>query len=418
VITAELLSIGDELLIGQVVNTNVNYISEQLNAIGIDVARITTIGDNKKVITQAIERAWKENRIVIATGGLGPTHDDISKVVVAEYFKKKLVLHKPTLKRVEARFKKFGYKKMPEANISQAMIPQGFTVLDNDKGTAPGLLFHHTRKTFVILPGVPQEMKHLMDVKVIPLLRTIHKQQLGEAIIHRTLLTSGVGESLLAERIGDINTILEKGATLAFLPKTTGVRLRISVRSSNEKTAKQIVARVERRIRSKVDSHIYGTNDETLEIVVAKLLTKHNASISAAESCTGGMLSMRFTSIPGISKHFPGSIVSYSNDIKKLELKVKPSILKAHGAVSEECAIAMAEGIRKKFDTDYALSITGIAGPDGGTKEKPVGTVWIALADREKTVAKVFRFGGERTAVQERSTDAALEMLRKQLLNI
>ncbi|HYM21043.1 MAG TPA: competence/damage-inducible protein A [Candidatus Kapabacteria bacterium] len=415
-LTCEILSIGDELLIGQVVNTNASYISEKLNSIGIDVTRVTTVGDDATVITKAIKRAWKEQNIVIATGGLGPTHDDISKNIVAKFFGKKLILHKQTLARVKARFASFGYKKMPEANIGQAMIPQGFTVLPNDRGTAPGLLYHFNRKTFIILPGVPHEMKFLMENSVIKLLRKIHKKKLGDVIAHRTLLTTGIGESMLAEKVGDVNNFLVGGATLAYLPKTSGVRMRISVRAKSEQIAKNIIEKIERHIRSRIGAHIYGMNDETLEGAVVALLRKRKERIAAAESCTGGMLSMRITNVPGASEIFPGGVVSYSNDIKMQELGVSEATLHTYGAVSEECAIAMAESALKKFGTTYAIAITGIAGPDGGTSERPVGTVWIALADSYGTTTKLFHFGGERAIIRERSSDAALDMLRKKLI--
>ncbi len=417
-LTAELISIGDELLIGQVINTNVAFISTQLNALGIDVARITTIGDSEEGIRETIDRAWKEHDIVIATGGLGPTHDDISKKVVAKYFKKPIYLHTSTLARVKARFKKFGYKTMPVSNYTQAEVPKDFLVLPNDKGTAPGLAFYHKKKTFVILPGVPQEMKFLIEKKVIPLLKQQYKRKLGEAIMHQTLLTSGIGESLLAEKIGPMEPILEAGATLAFLPRMGGVRLRISVRANNTAAAKRTIAQVEKKIRTKVGSYIYGVNEESLEEIINTLLTQRRETVSAAESCTGGKLSMKITSIPGSSAVFPGSVISYSNDIKTEELGISPTILKNYSAVSEECAIAMAEGIRKKFGTTYSLSITGIAGPDGGSPAKPVGTVWIALATAHHTIAKLFRFGGEREDIRERSADAALELLRRYLVGL
>ena len=414
---AELLSIGDELLIGQVINSNAAFISQQLNALGIEVSKVTTIGDDEKEILYAMKEAWAKNDVVIATGGLGPTHDDISKHVVAKFFRKKPILDKKTLAHVRARFRSFGIKKMPEVNIGQAMVPQGFKALRNDRGTAPGLLCHQKKKTFIILPGVPHEMSWLMEKWVIPELRTFYKKDLGAAIVHRTLHTIGIGESTLAEKIGDVKKFLEKGATLAFLPKTSGVRLRISVRDRSEKTAKVKVAKIEKHIRGRVGSTIYGVEDETLEEIIFGLLKAKRATLSIAESCTGGMLSMRITNVPGSSEVFVGGVVSYTNDVKIKELDVPKAVIKKFGAVSEECAIAMAEGALKKFGSTYSLAITGIAGPGGGTKEKPVGTVWIALAAKGKPVsARSFRFGGGRNIVRERSAEMAMEMLRKRLL--
>jgi nicotinamide-nucleotide amidase len=416
---AELLSIGDELLIGQIVNTNASYLSEKLNAIGVDVHRITTVGDKEKDILQAMRRAWVESDIVIATGGLGPTHDDISKNIVAKFFKKKLVMDMKTLRHVEARFKSFGYKKMPEKNIGQALVPEGFTALRNDRGTAPGLLFHKGGKTFIIMAGVPHEMKWLTEKWVLAYLKKQYKGKFGQVILHKTLLAIGIGESLLAEKIGDMKDILEEWATLAFLPKISGIRLRISVRASTEVKAKAIVSRVEKRILTKASSYIYGAGNDTPEDVVISLLIKRKRTLSVAESCTGGMLGMRITNVTGSSKVFTGGLVSYANDVKLNELGVAKTILLKYGAVSEQCAIAMAEGALKKFGTDYAISITGIAGPEGGTKDKPIGTVWIALAEKGKpTVAKLHHFGEGREIVRERSCDLALEMLRKRLLKI
>jgi nicotinamide-nucleotide amidase len=414
---AEILSIGDELLIGQVINTNAAFISQKLNVIGIDVSRVTTVGDNEKEILNAMKSAWQRNDIVIATGGLGPTHDDISKNVVAKFFKKKLILHKKTLAQVKVRFRTFGIKKMPEVNMGQAMIPQGFAALANKKGTAPGLLYSAKGKTFIILPGVPHEMSWLMEEHVLPQLQKNYKRKLQNAILHRNLLTVGIGESTLAEKIGDVNSFLENGATLAYLPRASGVRLRISVRTSSPEAAKQIADRIEKHIRKKASQYIYGKDDDSLAEVVVHLLHRKKAHIATAESCTGGLLSAKLTEVAGLSEVFPGGIISYANEVKKSELGVSAEILKRHGAVSKETAIAMAEGIREKFNTRFALSITGIAGPDGGSKLKPVGTVWIALAEKNKeTTARVFQLGKERNIVRERSADSALEMLRRRLL--
>lgn len=414
---AELLSIGDELLIGQVINSNAAYISTQLNTLGIEVSRVRTIGDNEKEILHAMKEAWQKNDIVIATGGLGPTHDDISKNVVTKFFRKKLILDKKTLAHVRARFRLFGIKKMPEVNVGQAMIPQGFKALHNDKGTAPGLIYQNKGKTFIILPGVPHEMVWLMEKWVIPGLRKLYKKKLGDAIIHRTLLTVGIGESILAERIGDVKEFLKRGETLAFLPRTSGVRLRISVRDSSEKAAKAKIVRIEKHIRKRSGSYIYGADNDTLEEVVFRSLKEQHSILSTAESCTGGMLSMRITNVAGSSEIFKGGVISYDNSVKTGELDVSKEMIENFGAVSEECAKAMAEGALIKFGTTFALAITGIAGPGGGTKEKPIGTVWIALAEKGKpTIANHYKFAGDRSMIRERSTDLALETLRRRLL--
>jgi nicotinamide-nucleotide amidase len=414
---SEILSIGDELLIGQVINTNAAVISKQLNAAGIEVSRVTTLGDSEGSILAGMRSAWKEHDIVIATGGLGPTHDDISKHVVARFFKKKLELNKKVLADVEARFRSFGIKNMPKSNISQAMVPDGFEVLTNKKGTAPGLWYHDKGKTFVILPGVPHEMAWLMEQAVIPRLKRTYPKR-GSLIIHRTLLTIGIGESALAERIGDIQKFLTGGTTLAFLPKTSGVRLRISVRNASAKKAKSLVDNFEKYIRAKCGDVIFGTEDGTLEEGVYALLKKHSATLSTAESCTGGMLSMKITNIPGATEIFTGGVISYDNAVKVDELQVPKKTIKDFGAVSGEVAKAMAEGAQKKFGTTYSLAVTGIAGPTGGTPEKPIGTVWVALAEEGKeTSTKLFHFAGDRNIIRERSADSALEMLRRRLLS-
>jgi nicotinamide-nucleotide amidase len=260
-------------------------------------------------------------------------------------------------------------------------------------------------------------MNWLMGKWVLPELQKTYKKKLGDVIIHRTLLTTGIGESLLAEKIGDVKKFLEKDATLAFLPKTSGVRLRISVHDSSAQKARAKVARIEKHIRKRAGNSIFGTDTDTLEEKVVELLKKNDATLSTAESCTGGMLSMRITNVPGSSEVFMGGVISYDNSVKMNELRVPKDLINTHGAVSEECVRAMAEGALKKFGTSFALSITGVAGPGGGTKEKPVGTVWIALAESDNSIlAKLYTFAGDRSIIRERSTDSALEMLRRRLL--
>jgi nicotinamide-nucleotide amidase len=413
-INAELLSIGDELLIGQVVNTNVSAISKLLGTIGIDTHRITTVGDNEKMLLQAIRRAWNESDIVIATGGLGPTHDDISKNIVAKFFRKKLHLDRATLRHVQARFTKHGYTKMPESNIGQAMVPDDFIILRNDEGTAPGLWYQEKQKVFIILPGVPHEMSWLMSKWVIPKLRNFYKGKASSVILHKVLQTAGLGESVLAEKIGDPNSFLSAGATLAFLPRIGGVRIRITVKSDDVLAAKKTLKSVERKIRSRIEQYIYGEGDEPLETAVVALLQKQKATVATAESCTAGMLAMRITNVTGVSEVFPGGVVTYANEVKAKELNIRPALIKKYGAVSEQTAVAMAESVRQKFSTTFGISITGIAGPSGGSKEKPVGTVWIAIAERGKaTQSKLLHNTGDRSMIRERSTEIALEFLRQ-----
>lgn len=412
---AEIITIGDELLIGQVVNTNAAFLGRELSMLGIPAMRETTVGDDLKSIFAAFRRAWKESDVVIVTGGLGPTHDDISKAAVAKFFHAKMALHKPTLKAVRDRFARLGYEKMPEANIGQAMVPEGFRALRNERGTAPGLLRHELGKTFVILPGVPQEMEGIMQSHVIPFLRKAYKKDL-QIILHRTLLTTGIGESVLAEKVGDPYIFLGKNTTLAFLPRPSGVRLRISAHGKNSRAVEKEIVRVEKLLYERAGKYIYGADDETLEAHIVKLLREQRKTLSTAESCTGGLIASMITSVPGSSEVFLGSVVAYANVIKIQQLNVKPETLDRFGAVSEEMAREMAEGAIHRLGTDFALSVTGIAGPDGGTEEKPVGTIWIALAERvEKTIAKKLQGDFGRKLNRERSATAALEMLRQSL---
>lgn len=415
---AEIISIGDELLIGQVINTNASYISSKLGSIGIGVSRVTTVGDSLPEIRRAFQRAWKEADVVIVTGGLGPTHDDISKDAVARFFGKELVLDKKTLKAVEARFAGFGYKKMPASNLGQAMVPKDFTVLRNGAGTAPGLLFQEKGKSFVILPGVPREMQWILDDSLLKILKKSAKAVSNEVIRHRVLMTYGIGESSLAELIGDVKAILEEGATLAFLPSVPIVRLRITVRGKSVTKVDKMLARIESRIREKAGRYIYGVDDISFQRAVVELLLSNHVTLATAESCTGGLLSARLTEIPGVSAAFVGGVISYRDDVKRAMLGVAAATIRSHGAVSEETAKQMAEGIRSRLGSDLAVSITGIAGPDGGTKEKPVGTVWIAIAQGgAPTDARKFQFGGERDAIRERAVYAAMAMVRTRLLD-
>jgi nicotinamide-nucleotide amidase len=413
---AEIITIGDELLIGQVINTNAAFLGRELSSLGIPMVRETTVGDDLKPILKEFRRAWKESDVVIVTGGLGPTHDDISKAAVATFFRAKMTLHTPTLKAVRERFARLGYEKMPEVNVGQAMVPEGFRALRNDWGTAPGLMRHEHDKTFVILPGVPQEMEGIMRSSVIPFLRRTYKKNL-EVIRHRTLLTTGIGESVLAEKIGDPKAFLERGMTLAFLPKPSGVRLRISTHGKNGQVVEREMARVEKFIRERVGKYIYGADDASLESLIVKLLTEHSKTLSTAESCTGGLIASMITDVPGASVVFHGSIVAYDNEVKVQALGVKQKTLERFGAVSEEAAREMAEGALNRLGTDFALGVTGIAGPDGGTEEKSVGTIWITLAERgATTIAKKIQGDFGRKLNRERAAAAALEMLRKRLV--
>jgi nicotinamide-nucleotide amidase len=412
----EIITIGDELLSGHIVNTNAAWMGRELGEIGLSVRKATTVGDDAKALLATFRQAWNENDIVIVTGGLGPTHDDISKAAVSKFFRKKLVLHKPTLAAVRGWFAKLGYAKMPEVNVGQAMVPEDFIPLRNERGTAPGLLYYKGRKTFIILAGVPTEMEYIMKTGVLPFLKKNYKKHLV-VIKHHTLITSGIGESVLVEKIGDPATFLREGTTLAFLPKPGAVRLRITSRGTTARAADREIARVEKTLRERVGVSIFGVDDETLEAAIVKLLTERGKTLSTAESCTGGLIASKLTDVPRASAVFLGSMVAYNDRIKTELLGVKQSVLEHDGAVSEETAKEMAEGALSALGTDFALGVSGIAGPDGGTAKKPVGTIWIALAERgAATTAKELQGDFGRHVNRERAAAAALDMLRKRLV--
>jgi competence/damage-inducible protein CinA-like protein len=410
---AEIITIGDELLIGQVVNTNQAFIAEKLNGIGIEIDRMTTVGDQPASVLDAFRWAWERQDVVIVTGGLGPTHDDITKKAVCSFFETDLVSDAQVREHIVHLLQTRNIAWTPSAE-EQTMVPRTSTVIPNPVGTAPGMLFEHQQRRFIVLPGVPYEMTEMMVRTVIPLLAS-HVE--GSVIRHRTLRTSGIAESILARQLGNIDDILG-GARLAFLPSPTGVRLRIDVHGLDERSAMTAIAEVEKRILDKVGKYVYGTEDEELEDVIGRLLTERRLTLAVAESCTGGMIADRVTNVSGSSAYFERGIVAYSNTAKTELLGVPKELIQQHGAVSREVAEAMAAGIRKIANTDVAISTTGIAGPTGGTPEKPVGLVWIGYADATENLALRFNFGDNRHRTKERASTAALELIRRRLLRV
>lgn len=406
--TCEILTIGDELLIGQIINTNQAYIAEQLNLINIRVARMTTVGDEMQPILDAFADAWDQQDVVVVTGGLGPTHDDITKKAVCAFFDSDLVSNDDVRAHVE-EFMKRRNRAWSEAAEEQTMVPRKAEVIWNPVGTAPGMLFKDGTKRFIVLPGVPYEMKEMMDRSVIPHLAPLVQ---GVAIRHKTLRTTGIPESNLSELLGNIDELLQ-GARLAFLPSPTGVRLRITVLEKDAAAADRKVQEVEERIREKAQKHIYGTGTEELEEVLGRALIEHRRTIAVAESCTGGLILERLTNISGSSAYVQGGVVSYSNRLKVEMLGVSEDLLRIHGAVSKEVAEAMAIGVRARAAADIGLSVTGIAGPAGGTPEKPVGLIWIGYADETGSHALKFQFAGSRAIIRERAAAAALEVVRR-----
>ncbi len=412
--TAAILTIGDEILIGQVTNSNAAFIGEKLSAIGIDVVRTLVVGDDEAEIMRAFREYTREFDALLVTGGLGPTHDDITKKVVADFFGVKLVMDNSVLENVRDRLAKRNIP-LRKVNQEQALVPEGCTVLMNNWGTAPGLLFNRDGKFFAVMPGVPHEMRNIMTEYIIPRLKL---ESIGQVIKHRVLKTTGIAESSLFELLGDMESLLGGKAKLAFLPSQFGVRLRITVKAGSEEEADSIIAGVEVKIRSKAEKFIYSAGEVDIEETVGALLRQKKLTIAVAESCTGGYISHRITNISGSSSYFDRAIVSYSNEAKMEMLGVPEEMLAKYGAVSEEVARAMAEGIRAVSKTDIGISVTGIAGPTGGTPDKPVGLVFIGVSDSVGTIVNKYMFPDERLRFKDRTSQAALEVVRRRILGL
>ena len=410
---AEIITIGDELLIGQVIDTNSAWMGQQLNSIGIRVAQITSVSDNREHILQTLAEASLRAQVILITGGLGPTKDDITKFTLCEYFNTSLVFHEEAFKDIEGFFFGRGIA-ITEMNRLQAMLPEACIAIRNPVGTARGMWFEKDGCIYVSMPGVPFEMKAIMTDYVLPeLLRRFADQ----AIVHKTIMTTGIGESFLAAKIESWEDALPSNMKLAYLPSPGIVRLRITASGNDRQKIEKEVEEQVNKLLPLASEYIYGFDDQQLEEVIGKMLLANDLSLSTAESCTGGFLAHLITSIPGSSAYFTGAVVSYSNQVKMNQLGVSYSSLVRSGAVSEEVVRQMAEGVRNLMQTSYAVGISGIAGPDGGTAEKPVGLVWIAIAGPGGTIAKEFRFGDNRERNIRRAALAALNMLRKILLN-
>jgi nicotinamide-nucleotide amidase len=382
--TAEVVTIGDEILIGQITDTNTQFIATELNKLGVKVLRKQTIGDSKAAIVNMLKDSLANADLVITTGGLGPTKDDITKHTINEFFGSELVLHQPTLDTVTAFFAKRG-KEVSEANRLQAMVPQCCEVILNEHGTAPCMWFEHNGKFLVCMPGVPFEMKNLMTGGV----QSKIKQHLDiQEIYHKTILTVGVGESVLAEMISDWEDSLPEYIKLAYLPSFGSVKLRLSAYGSNYEYLKYETDALFVAIAPVIEKYIISETTEKLEVALGDLLNAHHLSLATAESCTGGALSAAIVSVAGSSQYFKGSVVAYQNEIKKNILGVHEDTLLRFGAVSEQCVIEMAAGAVKVLQSDLAVAISGIAGPTGGSEEKPVGTIWMACSDGQHTLTK------------------------------
>lgn len=413
---AHLVTVGDEILIGQIMNTNVAWMATQLNLIGIEVNRMVTVGDTPQAIHNVLQTAFSEADVVLMTGGLGPTHDDLTKEAVATFFRKELVYQQAIFDHIRQLLESRG-RKVSDLNRVQAFVPEGFEVIPNPMGTAPGLWYEFEesgRKKYLgMMPGVPFEMKAIMEAHLLPRLATLS----DVIIVHQTLLTVGIGESNLAETIGDVTKFLGDGATLAFLPgPKTGVRLRLSVRATSIEAAEQSLQKGITHLWDRAGKYIYGEGDTLPEVVLGELLKKYRKTIATAESCTGGHVADRLSDIPGSSAYLLGGIVAYCNSVKKNLLGVSEDNLLTHGAVSEPVVRQMAEGIREKTGADFGVATSGVAGPDGGTPDKPVGTIWVALSDKNGTEAHCLQLFKDRILNKEYTTTLTIDLVRKRLL--
>jgi len=411
---AEIITIGDEILIGQIIDTNSSWLGQELGKLGISVIHRTSVSDNKKAIMNSLDEAKNRVDIIILTGGLGPTKDDITKITLCEYFKTKLIVNEKVLEWVT---KIFSNRKLPmiDINKNQAMVPEICEVLFNRSGTAPGMWFDIDDKIFISMPGVPFEMKTIYTEEVIPKI----KQKFSlPIIIHRTIQTTSIGESFLAKKIEAWENDLPSHIKLAYLPSVGQVRLRLSGYGKDRDKLSDEMNLIISKLYEIIGEYIYGEEDMNLQKAVGDLLKNNHQTISTAESCTGGYISHLITSVPGSSKYYIGSIISYDNKIKTHELNVNEDTLKEFGAVSEECVKQMADSIRQKFNTDYAIATSGIAGPDGGTPEKPVGTVWIAVSSKNKTITRLYNMGDNRERTIHRSALEGLDLLRRMMLGI
>lgn len=408
-IQAEIITIGDEILIGQIVDTNSAWMATELNLQGIGIYRIHSISDRKEDIMEVVTAAMKRSPVVLITGGLGPTKDDITKITLCELFRSELVFNPEVYSDVEKLFKQRG-REVTALNRKQAEVPAACVALRNPNGTAPGMWFPHPEGVVVSLPGVPYEMKALMKDEVLPRIR---KEFNTPSIYHKTLLTQGIGESILAEQISDWENALPESLKLAYLPSVGTVRLRLSAYHLKDEEAQSLIEQEMKKLQHLVQKNFFGYDDDTLEGVIGKILATSGESLAVAESCTGGALASRITKVPGSSAYFKGGIVAYSPEVKALQLGVDGMYMKQNGLVNKTVAEAMAQGISERYQSTWSIATTGIAGPTGGTEETPVGMVWIAASGKGKMVSRYFLLGQNRERIIEGAVLSALQMLRK-----
>jgi len=411
---ASIITIGDELLIGQVIDTNSSWIAQELNKAGILVKNRVAVGDNREDIWQAIDDAMSKSTLVLITGGLGPTADDITKPLLCDYFGGKMVMDQPTLDHVTHIFKDILKRPMIERNTLQAQVPDVCTVLKNEKGTAPGMLFTKNKIRLIAMPGVPHEMKWIMQNHVMPMVAQWFSSGFIE---HRTLLTAGIGESFLAEQIKDFETALPSHIKLAYLPNYGMVRLRLSAWGTNQIDLNKDLDSQFNQLKNNVLEYLVTDKDEPMEMVVGHLLKQKNQTVATAESCTGGYIAHLLSKHAGSSTFYTGSIISYANIIKEQLLDVPHETLITVGAVSKEAVTQMAVSVREKMNTDYSIAVSGIMGPGGATEEKAVGLVWIAVASKNEVISKHYQFRFDRERNINLTAINALNMLRAMIVD-
>lgn len=409
---AEILSVGTELLLGDILNTNAQYLSKRLADLGINVYFQTVVGDNSERLKKAYDIAFKRADIVITTGGLGPTMDDLTKEIGAEYFGKELILYEDLLDNIKEYFKKLN-RTFAKSNEKQAYFPEGAVILPNKNGTAPGCIIDEKGKVLIMLPGPPFEMIPMFEDYVVPFI----KRYTDGVIVSKVIRTFGIGESHMAEKVSDLIENM-KNPTVAPYAKQNEAILRITAKGKDEFEAKKLIEPIAEEIKKRLGDYVYGEDDDTLENVVARMLIDNNMTISTAESCTGGLLAAKLINYPGISKVFMEGAITYSNEAKLSRLKVKKETLERYGAVSSEVAAEMALGIAKTSNTRIGISTTGIAGPDGGSEEKPVGLVYIGLCIDGNVKTTRYNFSGDRQKIRERAAMYAIDFLRRELKSI
>ncbi|MEE4178617.1 MAG: competence/damage-inducible protein A [Bacteroides sp.] len=411
---AEIITIGEELLIGQIINTNASWMAERLNEAGMVVRQVSVVTDNEAEIHRILAEALQRSDLVLMTGGLGPTRDDVTKLALCRFFQTELILSEEVLEDVRALFARRNYP-LTNLNRQQAMVPASARILRNPNGTAPGLWFEQSGKICVAMPGVPYEMKAMVEDKILPELK---KRREGQYILHRTVLTQGVGESFLSEIITRWEDNLPSFIRLAYLPSPGMVRLRMSATGPNETALKEALDKEEKKLADLIPQYIWGYDRDTLEAIIGRLLTEKGLTLATAESCTGGFLAHKITSVAGSSAYFRGSIIAYANEIKRRFLWVDDELLARYGAVSREVVETMALNGCQVMSSDFCVATSGIAGPTGGTPEKPVGTVWIAVAFHGQVTSKLLHLGDQRDRNITRATLGALALLREKILQV